>query len=118
MGATTHVKEVVENLKKLGNEITLVSPPFSKTKINVKTIKLNVPNIGGFKKIFFQLKLLTKFFGIIKKQNPDVILVRHSPLNIGFLLPTILTKKPFFEETLQNILFRYKIVSFRINYLP
>ncbi len=101
-GSATHLREVVNNLSKLGNRVTLLCPKFrSKDLVDCSKIM----EVSGFrKKPTKNTIILQGLFGIrmvvhILTHKVDVIYIRHSPFDILPILISRIVKIPCIIET-------------------
>lgn len=101
-GSATHLREIVNNLGKLDNKVTLLCPKFrSKNLVNCSKI-IEVP---GFRnKPTKNTIILQGLFGIrmtayILTHNVDIIYIRHSPFNILPILVSRIVNIPCIIET-------------------
>jgi glycosyltransferase involved in cell wall biosynthesis len=90
---TTHIKEVVENLQKLGNEVVLFAPKFGKLESNVEFRRIYIPttNVWLLNECLYSFLL---FFYLIAYQirlRADIFYMREMRL----CLPVALVSKLF-----------------------
>lgn len=100
-GQATHLREVVNNLSKLGNNVTLLCPKFKrKNLINCSKI-IEIPAIRERptkNTIIFQSIFSIFMLSYILNHHTDIIYIRHSPFNILPLLISRMMKIPCIIE--------------------
>lgn len=83
-----HVREIIENLSRLNNEVLLIAPN-GKLKTFVKSISIPSSNLKFLRSIFFNFILIFVLLFLIFKNRLNIIYTRQS----GFLVvPALLSK--------------------------
>lgn len=100
-GQATHLREIVNNLDKLNNDITLLCPKFRhKDSINCSRI-IEIPVLRKrqiINTIMFQYLFSISMTLYILRHNVDIIYIRHSQFNILPLLISRLMRIPCIIE--------------------
>ena len=91
--ATTHIKEVTEHLKKLGNDVILFAPKTGRyrSKTSVHVVYVPTLKIRFFEEYIYYVCLLFYLFAYQIRLKADVFYVREMALSIipalvGFIL--------------------------------
>ena len=112
----------IKKLAELGNNITTFSPT-KKNRAdsiqNVQTVNIPTLDIKYINMFLFQLFLAFRLiiFYINPLNRPDAIIIRHHPLNFGFIPPALLFKIPFFLEIHSDLVEELKLDR-RANIIP
>jgi len=94
---TTHIKAIVENLAKLGNEVTLFAPKFGEFSagVGVRTVNIRTPNLSYLKYLYFCIGLFFCLIHYYIKEKADIFYVRNMDiLNIPVIVVSWLFKCP------------------------
>ena len=96
-GNSLQVAEYAKNLAELGNDVTLFAPKYGYRGAikGVNIIKIPCGSSLYASKILYQILLSFVLAYKIISKRPDCLLVKHSIVNLGFILPVQVFKIPF-----------------------
>jgi len=96
-GNSLQVAEYAKNLVELGNDVTLLAPQYGYrgTIEGANIIKIPCGSSLYTSKIIYQILLPFVLAYKIMSKRPDCLLVKHSVVNLGFILPAQISSIPF-----------------------
>jgi len=96
-GASLLVAQYTKNLAELGNDVTLFAPQYGYGEVieGVNIIKIPCGSSLYTSKIIYQILLPFVLAYKIMSKRPDCLLVKHSVVNLGFILPAQVFRIPF-----------------------